>query len=82
MIDDRVKEIFDFKKELSAKIKVIIEKNLKKMKYMNFDDDRRFKFIKRIIISINIIIFKITYKSFYYNTFIITDFIFDKLKNK
>ena len=82
LINNRIEKIFDFKKKLNAKIKIIIEKNFKEMKYVNFNDDRRFKFIKRVIISINITIFKIIYKSFHYNIFIIINFIFNKLKNK
>ena len=82
LTNDRIKKIFDFKKKLSVKIKITIEKNFKEIKYVNFNDDRRFKLIKRIIASINITIFKITYKSFHRNTFIIIDFIFNKLKNK
>ena len=80
LINDRIKKIFDFKKKLSAK--VIIEFFFKEIKYVNFDDDRRFKFIKRVITSINITIFKIIYKKFHRNIFIIINFIFDKLKNK
>ena len=80
LINDRVEKIFNFKKKLN--VKIIIEKNFKKMKYINFNNNRRFKFIKRVIASMSIIIFKITYKSFRYNTFIIINFIFDKLKNK
>ena len=80
LINDRIKKIFDFKKKLSAK--VIIEFFFKEIKYVNFDDDRRFKFIKRVITSINITIFKIIYKNFHRNIFIIINFIFDKLKNK
>ena len=79
MVDDRVKKIFDFKKKLN--IKVIIEKDFKEMKYVNFDNDRRPKFIKCVITSMSITTFK-TYKSFCRNTFIVTDFIFDKSKNK
>ena len=80
LIDDRIEKIFDFKKKLNAKI--IIEKNLKKMKYVNFNDNRRLKFIKRVITSINITTFKITYKISHRNTSVIINFIFDKLKNK
>ena len=80
LINDRIKEIFDFKEKLNAKI--IIEKNFKEIKYVNFNDDRRFKFIKRIITSINITIFKITHENSHRNTLIITNFILDKSKNK
>ena len=80
LIDDRIKKIFDFKKKLN--IKIIIEKNFKEIKYMNFNNDRRLKFIKRVIISINITIFKIIYKSSRRNTFIMINSIFNKLKNK
>ena len=82
LINDRIKKIFDLKKKLSVKTKITIEKNFKEMKYVNFDNDRRFKFIKRVITSMSIITFKITYKSFRRNTFIIIDFIFNKLNNK
>ena len=80
LINNRIKEIFDFKKKLSAKI--IIEKDFKEIKYINFDNNKRFKFIKRVITSINITIFKIIYENFYRNTFVIIDFIFNELKNK
>ena len=79
LIDNRVEKIFNFKKKLN--VKVIIEKNFKEIKYINFNNDRYLKFIKCVIASINITIFK-TYKSSRCNTFVITDFIFDKLKNK
>ena len=79
LINNRIEKIFDLKKELSAKV---IIKNFKKMKYVNFNDDRRFKFIKRVTTSMNITAFKITYKNFHRNTFIVTNFIFNKLKNK
>ena len=52
------------------------------MKYINFNDNRRLKFIKRVITSINITTFKIRYKFSHRNTFIIINFIFDKSKNK
>ena len=80
LIIDRIKKIFDFKKKLN--VKIIIKKNFKEIKYINFNDNRRFKSIKRIIASMNITIFKIIYKSSRRNIFIITNFIFDKLKNK
>ena len=80
LIDDRIKKIFDFKKKLS--VKVIIKKNFKEIKYINFDNNKRFKFIKRVITSINIITFKIIYKSSRRNIFIVINFILDKLKNK
>ena len=82
LINDRIKEIFDFKKKLSVKIKVIIEKDFKEIKYVNFNDDRRLKFIKRVITLMNITTFKIIYKNSRHNTFIIINFIFNKLKNK
>ena len=58
LINNRVEEIFDFKKELSAKI---AKENLKDTKYVNFDDEtyQRLKFIKRVITSMNITTFKI-----------------------
>ena len=80
LINDRIEKIFDFKKKLNAKI--IIEKNFKEMKYINFNNDQHLKFIKRVTISINITIFKTTYKISHRNIFIITNFIFNKLKNK
>ena len=80
LINDRIKEIFDFKKKLS--VKIIIEKDFKEIKYINFNDNRRFKLIKYIITLINITIFKIIYKKFRYNIFIVINFIFDKSKNK
>ena len=81
LINNRVKKIFNFKKIVN--IKIIIEKFFfKKTKYINFNNNRRFKFIKRIITLINIIIFKIIlYKSFYRNIFIIINFINNKSKN-
>ena len=79
LIDDRIEKIFDFKKKLNAKI--IIEENFKEIKYINFNNNRRLKFITRVIISMSITIFK-TYKSFHYNIFAIIDFILDKSKNK
>ena len=67
-------------KKLSAKI-IIEEFFFKETKYVNFDNNKRFKFIKRIIASINIITFKtILYKKFHRNTLIIIDFINDKSK--
>ena len=66
-------------------IKVTIsKKNLKDTKYINFNDEiRRLNFIKRVTILINITIFKIIlYKITHRNIFIITNFIFNKSKNK
>ena len=80
LINDRIEKIFDFKKKLNAK--VIIEKNFKEMKYINFNNNKRLKFIKRVITSMSITIFKTIYKKSYRNISIITNFIFDKLKNK
>ena len=82
LINNRIKKIFDFKKELSAKIKIIIEKDFKEIKYMNSNDDRRFKLIKRVITSMSITTFKTIYKNSYRNIFVIINFILDKSKNK
>ena len=61
MINNRIEEIFNLKKELNA-IKITpMKKNLKNTKYINFDDEiyRRLKFIKRVTASISITLFKI-----------------------
>ena len=82
MIDNRIKEIFNFKKELNVKI---VKENFENIKYMNFDNKiyRRFKLIKRIIISINITTFKIILHEIFHRSIFVTNiFIRINLKSK